>query len=77
VDAPATTTKTKPQGATLQGVTDTLERVYHAMLVVGPVSFLVVAAVFAVQGDLLQAGGLLAIAAIVGTMSVYFYRGGG
>jgi hypothetical protein len=58
-------------------VTDTLERVYHAMLVVGPVSFLFVAAVFAVQGDLIRAGGLLAVTAIVGAMSVYFYRGGG
>jgi uncharacterized membrane protein len=47
------------------------------MLVVGPGSFLVVAAVFALQGDLVQAAGLLLVAAIVATMSLYFYRGGG
>lgn len=58
-------------------MTDTLERVYHAMLVVGPASFLFVAAVFALQGELVQAAGLLFVAGIVATMSLYFYRGGG
>jgi hypothetical protein len=56
---------------------DPLERVYRAMLVVAPLAFLVVALVYGLQGDLLQAVGFFGVAAIVGALSLYFYRGGG